>query len=482
MKRERLLMKQEKKNNWFFILMLISILGFTLNITMVIHAQELSLEEAFNWGIEQNSSIKKIKANIKDIERSLDLIETEYGFKTKISANPIIVGGFEKQTDDTSSTKSSSPEINLKTTKLFSNGLILQSEISLEEEDWFNLEKLSEGPKGTFSATKTIYPTIPIETEQSKILTCNDLLKAQKSLKWQQESKKIDFLESYLNLLRLQEKLCLAQANFQYVQDNLNRILKKIEIGEAGEREEMEARIALKTAEINLLQAQNNFNQQKDSWYLDLNLPEGTEIPLREDSPFLEGIKKWIESLELNLENQEKLMDLVIAHHYQIKNNLLDQESAQRELEWKSAGNKPQIELYGAYSNENNTWGIGIDLSYNISDGGKQKIEEEGCRAKLENLKDDYLQIIAELKLQLSNLINQQEIYNLNLEEKLMSWEKAKIEEESYKVQLQRGLLSDSEFQYKLLQSKEAEIDFKSAKDKVLINKLRIVQFLGIGK
>jgi len=182
-------MKQKKKNNWFFILILISILGFTLSITMIIHAQELSLEEAFNWGIEQNSSIKKIKANIKDIERSLDLIETEYGFKTKISANPIIMGDFEKQTDDTSSASSSSPEINLKTTKLFSNGIILQSEISLKEEDWFNLEKLAEGPRSTFSATKTIYPIIPIETEQKKCLTSNDLLKAQKSLKWQQESK-----------------------------------------------------------------------------------------------------------------------------------------------------------------------------------------------------------------------------------------------------------------------------------------------------
>jgi len=238
----------------------------------------------------------------------------------------------------------------------------------------------------------------------------------------------------------------------------------------------------LKTAEINLLQAQNNFNQQKDSWYLDLNLPEGTEIPLREDSPFLEEIKKWIESLELNLENQEKLMDLVIASHYQIKNNLLDQENAQRELEWNLAKNKPQINLYGAYSNRNNTWGLGVDLSYNISDGGKQEIEEEKYKAKLENLKDDYLQIVAELKLELSNLINQQEIYNLNLEKKLMSWEKAKLEEESYRVQLQQGLLSDSEFQYKLLSCKEAEIDFKSAKDKVLINKLRIAQFLGIRK
>jgi len=238
----------------------------------------------------------------------------------------------------------------------------------------------------------------------------------------------------------------------------------------------------LKTAEINLLQSQNNFNQQKDRWYLDLNLPEGVEIPLREDHPFLKEIENWIESLELNLENQEKLMDLVIASHYQIENNLLDQESAQRELEWNLAKNKPQINLYGAYSSQDNIWGLGIDLSYNISDGGKQKIEEEGYKAKLENLKDDYLQIISGLRLELSNLINQQEIYNLNLEEKLMSWEKAKLEEESYRAQLQQGLLSDSEFQYKLLSCKEAEIDFKSAKDKVFINKLRIAQFLGIEK
>ncbi len=40
-------------------------------------------------------------------------------------------------------------------------------------------------------------------------------------------------------------------------------MLKKIEIGEAGEKQGLEAKIVLKTAEINLLQAQNDFNQQK---------------------------------------------------------------------------------------------------------------------------------------------------------------------------------------------------------------------------
>ncbi len=477
-------MSQIRRNNLLYIsnllILIISFIFVALNIN--IQAEDISLEEALNWGIENNSSIKEIKANIEDIKRSLDLIETEYGFKTKISANPIIAGGSDKVGGGSDSESSSGPEISMKTTKLFPNGIFLESKFSIKEEDLFDLEKPSEGPNSTFSAIKSIYPTIPIETEQNKILTSNNLLKAQKTLKWQQESKKIDFLESYLNLLRLQEKLSLAQANFQYAQDNLNRILKKVEIGEAGERQEIEARIALKTAEINFLQAQNNFNQQKDSWYLDLNLPEGAEVLLREDSPFLERVKNWIESLELNLGNQGKLMDLVINSHYQIENNRLDQENAQRELEWNLAKNKPQINLYGAYSNKDNAWGVGIDLSYDISDGGKKKIEEEGYKAKLENLKDNYLQIVYRLRLELSNLINQQEIYNLNLEEKLMSWEKVKLEEKSYRIQFQQGLLSESEFQCKLLQCKEAEIDFKSAKDKILINKLRIIHFLGIGK
>jgi hypothetical protein len=63
-----------------------------------------------------------------------------------------------------------------------------------------------------------------------------------------------------------------------------------------------------------------------------------------------------------------------------------------------------------------------------------------------------------------------------------MSCEKAKLEEESYQIQLQQGLISDSEFQYKMLDWQEAEIDLRSAKDEILINKLHIAHFLGFRK
>jgi len=477
------------KNNLFFILFLIIFTSFIFTGENV-QAKEISLEEALNWGIENNSSIKEIKDSIETIERSLNLIDTEYGFKTKISANPIIAGGFEEQTDNDStgtddgennSAISNGPEISLKTTKLFPNGIFLQSEISIKEEDMIDLEELLEGPNSTFSATKNLYPVIPIIPEQEKYLASNNLLKARENLTWQQEYKKIEFLESYFNLLRLQERLSLAKINFQYAQEDLDKILKKIEIEEAGERQEMEAKIALKKAEIDFLQAQNTFLQQKNEWYLNLGLPKETEVPFVEDSPFLEEIVKWVDSLEFNFE-EEEFTELALENYYKIKNNLLDQDSAQKEAEWNLTKNKPQIDLFGAYSSKDNTWGVGIELSYDVFDGGKQKIEDEGYQVKLENSRDDYLQIVSELKLELSDLINQYEINSLNLEEKLMSWEKAKLEEESYQIQLKQGLISYSEFQYKMLDWQEAEIDLKSAKDKIMINKLLIAHFLGFRK
>jgi len=171
-----------------------------------------------------------------------------------------------------------------------------------------------------------------------------------------------------------------------------------------------------------------------------------------------------------------------VENYYKIKNNLLDQDRAQKEVEWNLTKNKPQVDLYGAYSSKDNTWGVGVELSYDIFDGGKQKIEDEGYQAKLGSSRDDYLQIISELKLELSDLINKYEINSLNLEEKLMSCEKAKLEEESFQIQLQQGLISDSEFQYKMLDWQGSKIELKSAKDEILINKLHIAHFLGIRK
>jgi len=475
-----------KKNILFFILTLIIMISFIfIGLEINIQAEEISLPDAINWGLEQNSSLRVIKDEIKTIERNLALIDTEYAPKMSLQANPIIAGNSTKGGDSTSTTTTTTdttPKISLETSKIFANGLMINSKISVQEEGIFDSENISENINRTISASKTIYPLVPILPAQEKYKAANELLKINQNLQWQKEIKKIDFLESYLNLLRLQENLFLVETNYQYAQEDLDRMLKKIKIGEAGEKQGLEAKIALKTAEINLLQAQNDFNQQKENWYLDLNLLEGVEVTLREDLPFLEENKNWVESLELNLEDQGKLMALVVANHYQTKANLLDQENAKKELEWDLTKNKPQINLYGAYDIKDNSWGVGIDLSYNIFDGGTKKLENEAYQVNLINLEDAYLQTVAELRLELVNLINLSTVGNLNLEEKVLSYQQAELEKESYQIQLKQGLISASEFKYQELNWQETEINLKSARDEVFIAKLRLAQFLGFRK
>jgi hypothetical protein len=498
-----------RKNDSFFILTLIIMISFIfIGWAINIQAEEISLSEAINWGLEENSSIivgnsniagssttagvststtgtiREIKDEIKTIERNLALIDTEYAWKMSLKANPILAGNSTSTDggDSTTTTTDTTPKIGLEISKIFANGIVINSEISMKEEGIFDLENISANINRTVSASKTVYPIVPISQEQEIYKATNELLKMNQNLQWQKEIKKIDFLESYLNLLRLQESLFLAESNYRYAQEDLDRMLKKIEIGEAGEKQGLEVKIVLKTAEINLLQAQNDFNQQKKKFYLDLNLSEGVEVTLKEEDPFLKENKNWVESLELNLEDQGKLMELVVANHYQIKANRLDQENAKKELEWDSTKNKAQINLYGAYTNQDNSWGVGIDLSYNIFDGGTRKLENKEYQVKLINLEDDYLQTVTELRLGLVNLINLSTVGGLNLEEKLLSYQQAELEKESYQIQLDEGLLSASEFKYQELNWQKTEINLKSAQDKVFIDKLRLAQFLGLRK
>ena len=67
-------MNQTIKNNSFFILILIISITFIFTgLNINVQAKEISMQEALDWGIEHNSSIKEIKDNIETIERNLDL-------------------------------------------------------------------------------------------------------------------------------------------------------------------------------------------------------------------------------------------------------------------------------------------------------------------------------------------------------------------------------------------------------------------------
>lgn len=94
-----------RKNNSFFLLTLLIAISFIfIGLDINIQAEEISLPDAINWGLEQNSSIREIKDGIKTIERNLALIDTEYAWKMTLKANPIIAGNSTNGGDNTSTT------------------------------------------------------------------------------------------------------------------------------------------------------------------------------------------------------------------------------------------------------------------------------------------------------------------------------------------------------------------------------------------
>lgn len=469
-------MNKFRKNSSLLILISI-ILLLIVFINTSVAAKEISLREAIVWGLEHNMSLREIKDSVETLQRKLGIIEAGKSWKVDIiSENQRTI-----QEDDSSI---DGGKISLEVKKSFSGGLIIGSELYLEEQDWSTFGDIEDELNFTFTAIQNIYPHTIIEIEQKAYLASNDLLKAKENLIWQQNSKEIDFSESYLNILRLKEKLSLAETNYQYVQGDLDRVLKQIKIGEADLQQELEARIALEKAGMYLRQAKNNFQQQKQSWYLDLNLPKEVEISLKEEQDFFEEIEKWVTSLELeiDLNNKDKLMDTVTASHFQVKTNLLDQDSAHEEAEWNLDKDKPQINLNGGYDYQSSVWYAGIELTYNLFDGGEQKLEDREYEAKLNTLEDNYLHLVNELEFQLDNLIDQLELNNMNLKEKTLSYQKAKLEEKLWQEQLEQGLVSKRSFQEKLISWGETEIELKSAKDMILINTLRLAHFLGLGR
>ena len=87
-------MNRIEKKYSFFILFLAIFITFIITGVKV-RANEISLEEALNWGMENNSSIKEIKDSIESTERNLNLITIGERQNLKNRRTEILITNYE---------------------------------------------------------------------------------------------------------------------------------------------------------------------------------------------------------------------------------------------------------------------------------------------------------------------------------------------------------------------------------------------------
>lgn len=439
----------------------------------VLQAKEISLKEAVDWGIQHNYDLGEIRYNIEKLERDLEILDADKALQVNLEVAPVW---------DKSSTKSESKLIKLNAGKTISDDLDISAEISWDQNDFadFSFEGIVEDVNVNIQLEKQIYPAPRTQSEQQIFQTENNLKKKLEELTWKEAEKQFDFIESYLNLVRSAKEVDLSKKSFQLAKNELERLQQQISLGEGGYQQEAEAKIALMEAGNQLTNLQQNLTQQENEWYLELNLSGDIQVQLKEEPTYLKTLRTNMEQLSLDREKQIALFNQAVKKHYQIKNAYIDKESLLKEAEWTENEGKPQINIHGGYDFSDNYWYTMLDLSWNLIDGGAQKLEEEGTEATILQKEKELVQQVKGLQLEMNRLLDQDRYNQLNLQAKSAALEKEQNTKEIIEKQYQEKTISFTQWQNQLITLAEKELKVKKARDLLFVNRLRLAHFLGI--
>jgi len=446
----------------------------------VLQAKEIDLKEAIDWGIQHNYDLEEVRYNIETLERNLEILDADNALQIDLEVSPI--WGFGENESSQSSTGSDSELIKLKAEKTIVDDLNISAEISWNENGFADLsfDEIMEDANASIQLVKQLYPDSYTQNEQQIFQTKNNLKKKAGELAWKEAEKQIDFIESYLALVRLTEEVNLADKSFQLTTEELERVQQQIHLGEGGYQQETEAQIALMEAENQLFSLQQNLAQQKNEWYLGLNITENIQVEFIEEPVYLETLRTSMEQLSLDREKNITLFDQAVEKHYQIKNAYIDKESLLKEAEWTENEGKPQVNISGGYDLSDDYWYAMLDLSWNLIDGGTQELKEKGAEATILQKEKELDQLIKTFQLEMNQLISQDQYNQLNLQAKSASLEKEQNAKEIMEKQYQDKVISSTQWQNQLIALEEKEVKVKEARDLLLVNRLRLAHFLSI--
>lgn len=445
---------------------LVKIVTLTLvcSLSIVAQAEELTFVEALQWGLTNNFSLRESSAKVAELKREIEEIEALFAWQLNLSSD------LSYPTVSHSNNNMDNGLVQLTGSKKYFFGLTLQSEVDLTPTDIFRWH---------LNFDQQIYPSVPDKNQQEKQQIKLNLLKAEDQLAWQQIEKIIDWLEVYFALERLKNSLIIAEENYQFAQTNFDQAMQKYTIQESGQKQLLEAKIELTAAEASLLQTEYDFQKQKDDWYLELGLPEKTEV-LIDSREYRQGIEELIASLSWNPESWLIYLENAKENSLQLKTNQLDQQWILNQLEWSKASDKPGINLGGNYDYQSQEWSVSLNLTYDLFDGGQRELNLLNNQQKLDILQTEYQQMTREIVQKLKNYKNDLAVLDLRFRQKELEVEKERLEEALATEQYVQGLLIADDLERQRLNLKKAEIDLQMIYDQQLILKIRCAQLFGL--
>jgi len=450
--------------------------------TGVIQAKELSIREAIQWGVENNYDLQNIRNSITELERNLDILDAAKSFQVDLSATPIWhFGKIEEDVVEMSENSfTPSAEVNLTATKVVANDVNLSAELTWESVslNQVDFDEMLNEINANIKLAKQIYPDTWTENEKQVYSIKNSLQMKLKELRWEEMEKQIEFIQDYLNVIRLQEQVNITREKVQLAEEALIRVNKQIELEEGGYQQKTEAQIELEEAQNQLFSQEQNLSLAKKQWFLTLNLPQDRVVQFEDSPDFIQGLVSRMDALEINPETQSDLIIEALEKNYRIKNSELEREALLKELQWTEDEGKPKVNLSGGYQFPND-WFAMVDFSVNLSDGGTQELKEEQKEANIQQKEVSIAYLIEQLKLEAEQLLDQDQYNRLHLNTQLLALKKEQDKVEIIEKQYQQGVIGEIQWKSAMLTLKEKTINVKQAEDQWFVDRLKLAHFMG---
>jgi outer membrane protein TolC len=449
--------------------------------------KEIEFKEAIKLGLKKNNELNTIRNSIAELERNLEILDAGESFQVDLDITPIWI--FSSNTENSDYTVkmnedslTPSLEVNMTATSQLTDDINFSTEISWESDNFYqeSFSDLTNEINANLKLNKRIYPDSWSENKKQAYSLKNSLQIKIEELKWEETEKQIEFIGDYLNILRLQEQLNILEERTELAQEELERVNRKIELGEGGYQQESEARIALKEIENNLLNQQQALTRAKKKWYLSLNLPRDTVVAFKDNDnvDFIKSLYSQMESLELDDKNEDEFIKTVLEENYKINNSLLEKEELIKELEWTENEGKAKVNLSTGYQFPAD-WFIMLDFQINLLDGGVQILKEEQKESNIRQKEVSISYLNEQTKLEVGHLLDQDEYNILDLDMQKLSQEKEEDRIEIMEKQYKQGIISISNWENAKLTLREKEIKVKQARDEWFVNRLKLAHFIG---
>jgi len=439
-------------------------------------ARELSIEEAIELGLKNSDGMEESRRSLEQLERRLEEIKAQQDWQIDLGAgySETFFGKDEELGYGLSSRDGNGLSLQISANRSYSSGLRLSPEISIQENEGDTDTDFSIG------LALPLYPALPDNLLRSYYTTEKNLLNARDRLLQQESSTIISWLEKYLALLRFEEKIMVYREGLNRAEENLKEVEERMAIGDAGEYQLITARMSLQNARYSLLQAEKQLEDARYSFALELGISPEEEITIRDENNFIRELRERSAEIAAGFQamSKEGLMEKIEDKNNELKANLIGREVLEQEFSWLEKENDPALNLSGSYNSNSEDLRLGLNLSYQLYDGGQHRLSLEAKEEEIADNISSYDDLYKGLQQQLKQHLDNLKLSQFALDKEGLNLEKSLYELDIANQQFEIGLIDYSEYQDAWTSTEETEIKIGELEDDLLLGRLKFICFV----